>query len=296
MVTGGGPLRGTIPIDDIVLLQARERIQEYEITTEGVVAALLIVVLAYVVVRLTDRVLKAVADRMLADRFRITRLIPVVKVAVYAVAGYLIVEATVDPTARQMLAFAGFFGAALGFGFKELVTDMLGGLAVLFERPYRIGDKISVGDTYGEVVDIGLRSTQVETLDDDLITIPNHVFFRKSIVNANAGNAEMLVTVDFYVDHESDPSTATGLVEEALSTSQYVYVTDEYPIAVRLEDGPYYFTITGKAYVNDLRNEAAFRTDVTERVLVAFREHGIESPQMAPAPLSDDEAVTFEYH
>jgi len=302
MVTGRGPLHAAVPVreavrlHDAVPLQARERIQEFEITIGGIAAALLIVLLAYVIARLTDRTLKTVADRMAADRFRITRLIPIVKVAVYAVAGYLVVESTVDPTARQMLAFAGFFGAALGFGFKELVTDMLGGLAVLFERPYRIGDKISVGDTYGEVVDIGLRSTQVETLNDDLITIPNHVFFKKSIVNANAGHAEMLVTVDFYVNLESDPSTATRIVEEALTTSQYVYVTDEYPIAVRIEDGPYYFTITGKAYINDLRNETAFRTDVTERVLAAFRDHGIEPPQMPPRSSSSDEAVAFDYH
>ena len=281
-------------LHDTAALQTSDRIVD-EIGPGTVVGAIAILVSAYVVARLTDRVLTEIADRMFADRFRVTLLIPIVKVGVYAAAAYLLVGATIDPSARQMLAFASFFGAALGFGFKELVTDMLGGLAILFERPYRIGDKISVDDLYGEVVNIGLRSTQIKTLDDDLVTIPNHVFFQESIVNANAGNAEMLLAIEFYVSLESDPTVATTIVEEALATSQYVYVTDDHPIAIRLEDSPYYYTITGKAYVNDLRNENAFRTDVTERVLTAFRDHGVEQPRPVPRQ-EGQQVVQFDHH
>jgi small-conductance mechanosensitive channel len=259
--------------------KAQESLESYDIGFGLIVTVLIIVVTAYVLAWVTDRLLKALADRLLADRFRLTLLIPILQVGIYAVGAYLIIRITVSPSPQQLVAFAGLFGAALGFGFKELVTDMLGGLSILFERPYRIGDKISIDDTYGEVVDIGLRSTQVVTLDDDLVTIPNHTFFRKSIVNANAGNAEMMVTMDFHVDANADPTTVTRIVKEAMATSQYVYVSDEHPLVARLDDNRYYYTITGKAYVNDLRNETAFRTDVSNRVLTAFHERGIEQPR-----------------
>jgi small-conductance mechanosensitive channel len=261
------------------LLQAQDSVEGFDVGF-GMIATIAVIVLtAYVLAWVTDRFLKALADRLLADRFRLTLLIPILQVGIYAIGAYLIIGITISPTPQQLVAFAGLFGAALGFGFKELVTDMLGGLSILFERPYRIGDKISINDTYGEVVDIGLRSTQVVTLNDDLVTIPNHTFFRQEIVNANAGNAEMMVTMEFHVDANADPTTVTQIVEEAMATSQYVYVSDDHPLVTRLDDNRYYYTITGKAYVNDLRNETVFRTDVSNRVLTTFHERGIEQPR-----------------
>jgi hypothetical protein len=90
----------------------------------------------------------------------------------------------------------------------------------------------------------------------------------------------MLITVEFYVDPESDAARARELVEEAMLTSQYVYVTDDLPHEVLLDDDVHYRKITGKAYVNDLRNEFPFRTDVTKRALAAFEREGIESPKV----------------
>jgi len=259
----------------------QETIESYNITPETVLGAIVVVLVAYLLSRAIDHVMMVLADRLLVHRFRVTLLIPIVQVVVYAIAAYAIVDMTIDPSREQMIAFAGLFGAAMGFGLKELVADVLGGLAIVIERPYRIGDKVSIDTHYGEVVDIGIRSTQLLTLDDDLITVPNHVFFQDSIVNANAGSAEMLVTVEFHAALDADPTTASRIIEEALATSQYVYVTDAHPVVTRLDNSPFYYTITGKAYVNDLRNEAVFRTDVSERVLTAFHKQGIDPPPPA---------------
>jgi small-conductance mechanosensitive channel len=90
----------------------------------------------------------------------------------------------------------------------------------------------------------------------------------------------MLVVVEFYIATDADVATAEDVVEDALVTSQYVLVTDDNPVTVLVEDDLHYRTIRGKAYVNDLRNEFAFKSDVTERTLDAFEKHGIESPQV----------------
>jgi hypothetical protein len=90
----------------------------------------------------------------------------------------------------------------------------------------------------------------------------------------------MLVTVDFYIDPESDARTARGIVEDALVSSQYVYITDDYPIEVHMQDDLHYRTITGKAYINDLRNELRFKTDVTDRVFKEFSRQNIRSPKV----------------
>ncbi len=142
----------------------------------------------------------------------------------------------------------------------------------------------------GEVVNIGIRSTQLLTPDDTLVSVPNHVFLNESIANANAGQAEMLVTVEFYIGPESDAREARRIVEDALVSSQYVYVDDEYPVSVHLEDGPHFRTVTGKAYVNDLRNELTCKTDVTDRVLEEFGRRNIRSPKV-PAGVEESDDV-----
>jgi small-conductance mechanosensitive channel len=242
--------------------------------------AIPILILAYVLARLSSALLNKIADQLLVARFRITSLIPIVKIAIYGTAFYFVFTLLFDLTENQLLAISGVLGAAIGFGLKDLLADLVGGLIIVAERPYQIGDKVAIGDHYGEVVDIGLRSTSLITPNDNLVSVPNYLFFNESIANGNAGNAEMLVTVEFYVDPESDARRAREIVEEALLTSQYVYVTDDLPHEVLLDDEVHYRKITGKAYVNDLRNEFPFRTDVTERALKAFEREGIESPKV----------------
>lgn len=245
-----------------------------------VLQALTVLVVAYLVARLITAVLSALADRLVAERFHVTVLIPVVNFAVYGAALYLIAGTLFDLSTTQIIAFSGLLGAALGLGLKDLLADIVGGLVLVAEQPYRIGDKVSVGDHYGEVTNIGIRSTELVTPTDTLVSVPNYLFLDEAVANANAGKAEMLVVVEFHVATDADVAVARRVVREALVTSQYVYVTDDHPVTVFVEDDLHYRTLRGRAYVNDLRNEFEFKSDVTERVLAAFEERGIESPRV----------------
>lgn len=244
--------------------------------------AVAVVVVTYVVARVVSGLLSRFADRLLTHRFRVTMLIPVAKIVIYSIGAYVVTSLLFELTTTQLVAFSGLLGAALGLGLQDLMADIFGGLVLIAEQPYRIGDKVSIGEYYGEVVDIGIRSTKLVTPTDTLVSVPNYLFFDTSIENANAGDAEMLVVVEFFIDTQADVSTVRRIVEDALATSQYVYVSDTQPITIDVEDNLNYRVIRGKAYVNDLRNELTFKTDVTERVLDAFAARGIASPS-APA-------------
>ncbi len=264
---------------------AREQVSEQLPGLDVLAQALLVLAVAYAVARGLGFVLAAVANRLLADRFRVTTLIPLVRLAVYGVALWVVALTLFELSATQVVAFSGVLGAVLGFGLRDLLADVVGGVVLVAERPYQIGDKISVDGHYGEVTDIGIRSTELVTPTDTEVTVPNYLFFDESVANASAGAAEMLVAVDFYVATDADVTLASEIVEEAMATSQYVYVTDDHPVVVELRDELNYRRVRGKAYVNDLRNEYPFRTDVTERALAAFEEHGIESPRMPAAAM-----------
>jgi small-conductance mechanosensitive channel len=197
---------------------------------------LAILLLAYVLAQLASTLLNEFANHLATARFRITGFIPIFKLVIYGTAVYLSFSLLFDLSENQLLALSGIIGAAIGFGLKDLVADVVGGLILVVERPYQIGDKVAIGEHYGEVVAIGLRSTSLVTPEDTRVTIPNYVFFNESIGNENVGNAEMLVTVDFYIDPASDARRAREIVEEALLTSPYVYVSEDLDHEVRLRD------------------------------------------------------------
>ncbi|MXR51682.1 mechanosensitive ion channel [Halovenus sp. WSH3] len=206
--------------------------------------------------------------------------VPIVKVIVYAVALYLILIPVLDLTAAQLFAVSGLVGAAIGFGLQDLVSGVFGGLILITERPYQVGDKITIDGQYGEVVDIGLRSTSVQTPGDSTVVVQNDQLFQASIVNANAGDPEMLVTVDVAIASEADTDEAMAVLREALITSQYVHVSDDHPVRVRVADEVTHQRIRGRAYVGDHRDELAFASDVTRRARAAFERRDIETPEL----------------
>jgi len=237
-----------------------------------------VVVAAYLLARAIAYVLSTLADRAVQHRFRVTSFIPVLKFCIYGGAAYLVLTTLFELTTTQLVAFSGLLGAAIGLGLKDFLADIVGGLVVVVEQPYQVGDKVSLGDHYGEVTSIGLRSTRLVTPNDTAVVVPNFTAVNESLANNNTSAAEMLVIVEFHVAPESDTARAVEIVEEALLSSRYVYVSDDHPCTVLVSDEQYYQTLTGRAYVNDLRNERLFQTDVTRRVLAAFDEADIESP------------------
>ncbi|MFC6990251.1 mechanosensitive ion channel family protein [Haloplanus sp. GCM10025708] len=246
------------------------------------VSAAGVLVAAYVLARVVSYVLSTAAERSARRRITIKMFIPLTKVLIYGTAVYLVLGPLFRLSAAQLLAVSGLVGAALGFGLRDLFGGVVGGLVLVVEKPYQIGDKVTVGEHYGEVTGIGLRSTTLVTPDDTAVVVPNDAMFTSNVANANDGRPEMMVVVEVAVAPDADVARATEVMEDAIVTSQYVYVDDDHLVAVLVDDEAYYRTIRGKAYVADLRDEFAFESDVTRRTLAAFAERGIETPTVPP--------------
>lgn len=243
---------------------------------------------AYLLVRAATVALSVVAERTPARRITIKMFRPVVKLVGYGAAVYVVLGPLLNLSAAQLLAVSGLLGAAIGFGLQDVAASLLGGLVIVAERPYRVGDKVTIGEHYGEVVDIGLRATTIRTPDDTAVVVPNDALFSSNIANANAGDPEMLVVTEVAVAPDADLETAQGIVNDALVTSPYVYVDDDHPVTVLIEDEGYHRTIRGKGYVADLRDENAYASDVTRRSLAAFEERGVPTPTRRFPPESAD--------
>jgi small-conductance mechanosensitive channel len=230
--------------------------------------------------------LTAVAERLPRRRISIKIIIPIARVLIFGTAAYLVLGPLLRLSAAQLLAVSGLFGAALGFGLKDLFAGIIGGLVLVTERPYQVGDKITIDDDHGEVTDIDLRATTLRTPDDSAVSVPNATMFTANVSNANNGQPEMMVVVELAVTASADVERVSAIVKEAMMTSKYVYVDDDHPFVVLIEDESYYRTIRGKAYVADVRDEFAFASDVTERSMAVFDSEGVEMPE-APVHVSE---------
>lgn len=78
------------------------------------------------------------------------------------------------------------------------MKNVLAGVFILMDRPFRVGDLIKVDDYYGEVIQIGIRTSRIHTFDDSMITLPNGMLFSKAVVNSNSGALFEQVVVEFF--------------------------------------------------------------------------------------------------
>jgi small-conductance mechanosensitive channel len=245
-----------------------------------ILSSILIILLAYLLTRIITYILIRFSERVGEHRITVKMVVPLLKFAIYGIALYYILGFVISLSSSQVIAFSGLLGAAIGFGLKDLFADVIGGLIIIFEKPYQIGDKVKIGEYYGEVSDIGIRSTRLITPDDNLVSVPNYLIFTQAVASANAGSPEMMVVIDLFIDPDSDAELAMRILKEAVVTSKYVYISKKRPFTVLLEDYPFYRRIRAKAYVYDLRYEFEFKSEVTRRTWKEFSKKGITAPQV----------------
>lgn len=246
--------------------------------------AVAVVAVTVVVVRLLDRALRRLSVRFTRQRLLIGQTTAVVAFLGYSVAGLTAFGMVFNLSPQALLAVSGTVAVTLGFAFKDVAASFLAGISILTNKPFQVGDRISFGGFYGEVKEIGLRTVRLVTLDDNLVTIPSNKFLTDPVASANAGELDCMVVMPFFVDAVADHARAKEIVREAVLASKYLYLGK--PLVVLLsnhvsEHGRLIVELTAKAYVYDTRHEKAFGSDVTDRVLSAFKREGISLPGAA---------------
>lgn len=246
-----------------------------------IIQSFFILIFASILVWVLDLGLKVLSEQLGTKRHILAMVIPVLKICLYFGALYLIISPLLHLGIAEFAVLSGLMGAGIGFGLKDLVADIVAGFIIIIVKPYQIGDKIQIGADYGEVVDIGLIQTIIITPGDSRVSIPNYSAISNSVSSANSGTSEMMVITDLYISYNSDIHEAIRLLSDAVMTSRYVYVSDTRPYTILVENFPLFRKITAKAYVNDLRLEFIFKSDITKRTWEAYQNAGIKPPDIS---------------
>lgn len=241
-----------------------------------IVTAVLVLVAVYLLVRASDGLWNALGVRMPRARFFFLRLAPLVRFCLWLGAGLLLVAGIIAPTRETLFAILAAAGVALGLGSQDLVKNLIGGLVILADRPYQVGDRVKIGGAYGEIDHIGLRSTKLTTPDDTRVTIPNSDILNGTVWNANSGALDCQVVTELYLPPDIDLNTAIQVCYESAYSSPFTLLSK--PVVVRASSGfqerPY-LMLRIKAYVYDHRFEPAMQSDITTRAMNEFQRQGM---------------------
>jgi len=239
----------------------------------------LVMIATYLILKLLDRLVIWLSERIAKGwRLRVKQFLPFLRMVLLTAVTVFLMNLFLNLSKENILAVTGTIAVALGFAFKDFASSIIAGIVGLFESPYGVGDRIKIGDYYGEVISYGLRSVQIQTPDDNTITIPHNKIWTEAVSNANAGALEAQVVTEFYFAHDVDINLAKKILYRVAQTSKYTSL--KLPIVVVMEEKPWGTMFKLKAYPLDARDEFIYKTDLITRAKQTFAKHKLTYPRV----------------
>jgi potassium-dependent mechanosensitive channel len=181
----------------------------------------------------------------------------------------------VDLTSIAVIFTALSFG--IGFGLQYLAADIASGFILLFERPIRVGDRITIGEDEGDVESINLRTTIVSTNDRIAIIIPNSKLVSQRVVNWSYADPRARISIPIGVADDSDTDLVTQTLIEAAQGVEFV-LADPPPRVQFMKFGDYSLDFRLLVWTNQPRRHPQIRSDINYRIYQLFRERNIRIP------------------
>lgn len=248
----------------------------------GVLLSIFVIVGAVVLLRLVGGAANRLSARFTSRRLLVQKFESIARFGIYVATAAICIGLSMRLDSTALAVIGGALAFAIGFAMRDLVAAFIAGVTIMFDRPFQVGDRVAYAGQYGDIEEIGLRSIRMNTLDHNVVTIPNNKVLTDVISCGNYGALEMQVAMDFYVGADQDIRLARELIKEACLTSRYVYLERPVPVLAKQVIVQNYvaFHLKARPYVLDTKYEKPFETDVHLRVHEAFRDHGILPPAL----------------
>ena len=165
-------------------------------------------------------------------------------------------------------------GVGLGFGLQEIVANFICGLIVLFERPFRIGDTVTIGETTGTVSKIRIRATTIVDWDRKELIVPNKEFITGRLVNWSLSDQILRIVVPVGIAYGSDTELAEKLLLKAARDNPKILKEPE-PYVIFKEFGDNSLNFDLRVYVNGIGDWIPMLHRLNQRIDKEFRQAGV---------------------
>ena len=256
--------------------------EQWRISFSKILFSLIFFFIAFVIIRYFTKFVELLGERWGPFRLLVKRIVPVLRISGWTIVIYFIIAVVLAPPIETLIAVTASAGIAIGFASQDILKNIFGGIMILFDRPFQVGDKIAIGDHYGEVIQIGLRTVRIVTPDDSVVSIPNGEIVNQSVSNANSGEFNCQVVAEFYLPADINISRLKKICFMAAAVSRYTYLKKPITVTIKNEinEGRSLFKVRLKAYVFDIRYEFAFASEMTELVMNQILKEKLVAPEV----------------
>jgi small-conductance mechanosensitive channel len=235
------------------------------------------VLVAWLVVKYAGRLLEARLTRSGRVDTGTRDAITLLGRCVLGVAAALLILHAWGVDMSSLAIAASVIGVGIGFGLQNITSNFVSGLLVSLERPIRPGDFVKVGDLRGTVKRIGLRCTEIVTLDRVSILVPNSQILEKEVVNWSYGDPVYRLHVPVSVEYDSDVATVREALLEAAQSHRAV-LREPKPRVDFHGFGESALEFELLVWARDPKQQDSLLSDINYRIEASLRAHGVEVP------------------
>lgn len=167
------------------------------------------------------------------------------------------------------------FSVGLGFGLQEIFANFISGLIVLFERPFRIGDIVSIGNVEGTVARIRTRATTIVDWDNKEVVVPNKSFITDRLVNWTLSDSTTRVVIKIGIAYRNDPRAAQKILLDVAASHPQV-LRDPAPACPMTGFGDSSQNFELRFYVGETGQRVSVQSELQFRIVEACRKNDIE--------------------
>mgnify|MGYP001828824391 CR=1 FL=1 len=165
-------------------------------------------------------------------------------------------------------------GVGIGFGLQEIIANFISGLIILFERPVRVGDVVTVGDCSGQVIRIRIRATTIRDFDGKELLVPNKEFVTGRLLNWTLSDSCIRMTLDVGIAYGSDVKKAISILEDIIKNHELI-VNEPAPDVIFNKFDNSALNLTVRYFSTDVGQRFHLLSDLHVKIDEAFKEAGI---------------------
>lgn len=269
-------------------------INQTPVTLSSILMFVLIFALFYFLSRTIDKLfIRKILNRLQVDESKTFTMSRITHYLVM-ISGTVVAFQFIGIDLSGLAVIFGLLSVGIGFGLQNVTSNFISGLILLFERPIKIGDRVTVGDTQGDVIDINIRSTTIRTLNNITFIVPNSEFVSSKVINWSHGDSKIRLEVPVGVSYKSDLDLVLKALEEVAVEHPAVLDKPASDILF-VEFGDSSWNMELRVWIEDPKKHPRIRSDLNCAIVRKFREYGIEIPYpQRDLNLRNPDTITIE--
>jgi small conductance mechanosensitive channel len=241
----------------------------------NLVSAVVTFVVYWLIWKLLQRIVRSGARRLELDPTQ-TQFAQTVAKYVVLTMGVVSALGDIGINTTSILASLGVAGLTLGFAARDTLSNLISGIFIFWDRPFVIGDLVEVGDKYGRVEEITLRSTRVVTVDGKMIAVPNSNVVNSMVVSYT-NFPHIRIEVDFTIAVDEDIDRVRHLFMEWVKSEEH-WMGEPPPQMVVTAINDYNVAVQFRAWLADETRHISARFSMRKDVYKLLVEAGVEMP------------------